>query len=64
MTNMLDLRERLADPKTRTAAAIEFGDWMRGLCLLLGSEVKTACKVGAVAAFGIEHEWSKGEPQP
>lgn len=59
MTNMLDLRERLADPATRTAAALEFGDWMRGLCLLFGSEFTTACRVGAIAAIGIEREWSK-----
>lgn len=50
------LRQRLADPKTRKDAAIEFGDWARDLCLFMGSEFRIACYVGAVIAIGIEKE--------
>lgn len=57
--NEADLRQRLADPTTRTQAAIEFGDWCRALILLFGAETQTACKVGAVIAIGLDKEWSE-----
>lgn len=64
MTNPIVLRERLADPTTRIAAAIEIGDWARNLCLLMGTEFSTACKVGAVFAMGIERSWSNETKEP
>lgn len=51
---MAGLRERLADPTTRTAAAVEFGDWARNLCIFMGAELQTALNVGAAATMGLE----------
>lgn len=56
-----DLRKRLADPATRNLAAIEVGDYFRDLCLIMGTELKTASKVGAVVAIGLDKEWSKDD---
>lgn len=59
VTDLARLRDQLADAKTRNAAALEIGDWMRALCLLMGTEFRTACIAGVLFATGIERDWSK-----
>lgn len=58
LTDPRELRLRLTDPLTRRQAALEMGDWIRALCLLMGTSFKTACIVGAEFAAGLEQEWS------
>lgn len=59
--NMSEVRKRLRHPDTRAGAAIEFGDYFRGLCLMFDCEVSTASKVGAVIAIGLVKEFEKRE---
>lgn len=63
MTNPIELRDRLANPGTRRAAAVEAGDWARNTCLMLGSSLDTAYHVGGFFAGGIERSWSETQPQ-
>lgn len=53
----LALRQELAEPTTRVAAAVEIGDWARNLCLALGSGIDTAYAVGGILASGVAASW-------
>ena len=53
-----DIRRRLADPATRTRAAVEAGDWARDLCLMFGASIDTAFAVGGALARGLEKSWN------
>lgn len=61
MTDSVELRRRLADPATRTLAAVEAGDWARNLCLLFGASLDTAFFVGGAMARGLEKSWTEKE---
>lgn len=58
-----DLRRRLANPETRQSAAIEAGNWVKDLCLLLGASLDTSFCVGGVFAQGLNQEWSNHNSQ-
>ena len=59
--NMSDIRKRLRDPEARAAAAIEFGDYFRDLCLMFDCEVDTAVNIGAAIAKGLNKEFEQRE---
>lgn len=57
----LALRQELADPATRMSASVEVGDWARDLCLMMGSEIRTAYFVGGQLAHGLTESWREDE---
>lgn len=57
--NETEIRQRLADPHRRRAAALEIGNWTRDLCLLFGTSLDTAYAVGGLMAHGLEQNWSE-----
>jgi len=63
MIDMAEIRLRLANPATRTCAAVEAGDWARNLCLMFGASMDTAFFVGGAMARGLERSWSEKESQ-
>ena len=55
------LKDRLADPTSRTEALRVIGDWCALTCILFGASATTAYAVAATMVAGIERAYTEHE---